>query len=117
MNLEKVIFGFFILLAATLNFGFFIGDIGNPELHSVYELAAALVVSLIATALKARAGCKSSIPEILNLETLTSDMVGITDARDRTAIIDRLCELGFLRQVTGRDDPMHPYRTFTWIGP
>jgi len=27
MNLEKVIFGFFIVLAATLNFGFFIGDI------------------------------------------------------------------------------------------
>ena len=52
MNLEKVIFGFFILLAATLNFGFFIGDITNPELHSVYELAAALVVSLIVTALK-----------------------------------------------------------------
>ena len=52
MNPEKVVFGFFILLAATLNFGFFIGDIGNPELHSVYELAAALVVSLIATALK-----------------------------------------------------------------
>ncbi|NTV69911.1 MAG: hypothetical protein HGA71_07175 [Azonexaceae bacterium] len=52
MNLEKVIFGFFIVLAATLNFGFFIGDIGRPELHSVYELAAALFVSLIATALK-----------------------------------------------------------------
>lgn len=28
MNLEKVIFGFFVLLAATLNFGFFIGDLG-----------------------------------------------------------------------------------------
>ena len=27
MNLEKVVFGFFVLLAATLNFGFFIGDI------------------------------------------------------------------------------------------
>ena len=26
MNLEKVIFGFFVLLAATLNFGFFLGD-------------------------------------------------------------------------------------------
>ena len=52
MNPEKVIFGFFILLAATLNFGFFIGDISRPELHNVYELAAALVVSLIATALK-----------------------------------------------------------------
>ena len=52
MNMEKVIFGFFIVLAATLNFGFFIGDIANPEVHSVYELAAALIVSLIATALK-----------------------------------------------------------------
>ena len=27
MNLEKVIFGFFVLLAATLNFGFFVGPI------------------------------------------------------------------------------------------
>ena len=52
MSLEKVIFGFFVLLAATLNFGFFIGDLGNPELHSVYELFAAVVVNLIATVLK-----------------------------------------------------------------
>jgi hypothetical protein len=52
MNLEKVIFGFFVLLAATLNFGFFIGDIGNPEVHNVYELFAALAVSLVATVLK-----------------------------------------------------------------
>ncbi|MET0967186.1 MAG: DUF6394 family protein [Nakamurella sp.] len=52
MNLEKVIFGFFVLLAATLNFGFFIGDISIPELHNEYELFGALVVSLIATVLK-----------------------------------------------------------------
>ncbi len=52
MNLEKVVFGFFVLLAATLNFGFFIGDIANPVLHNVYELFAAIVVSLIATVLK-----------------------------------------------------------------
>lgn len=52
MNLEKVIFGFFVLLAAALNFGFFIGDISNPELHNIYELFAALTVSLIATVLK-----------------------------------------------------------------
>ena len=38
MNLEKVIFAFFILLAATLNFGFFIGDIADPVLHNFYEL-------------------------------------------------------------------------------
>ena len=52
MNLEKVVFGFFVLLAATLNFGFFIGDIADPELHNIYELFAAIVVSLIATVLK-----------------------------------------------------------------
>jgi hypothetical protein len=27
MNLEKVVFGVFIVLAATLNFGFFIGEL------------------------------------------------------------------------------------------
>lgn len=52
MNLEKVVFGFFVLLAATLNFGFFIGDLGDPKLHNVYELFAAIVVNLIATVLK-----------------------------------------------------------------
>ena len=52
MNLEKVIFGFFIVFAATLNFGFFIGEIDNPAHHDIYELFAALVVSLIATVLK-----------------------------------------------------------------
>ena len=52
MNLEKVIFGFFVLLAATLNFGFFIGDIGNPEVHNAYELYAAVVINLVATVLK-----------------------------------------------------------------
>ena len=52
MNLEKVVFGFFVVLAATPNFGFSIGDMGKPELHSVYELFAAVVVTLIATVLK-----------------------------------------------------------------
>ena len=52
MNLEKVVFGFFILLAATLNFGFFIGEIDNPAHHHIYELFAAVVVNLIATILK-----------------------------------------------------------------
>ena len=52
MNLEKVVFGFFVLLAATLNFGFFIGDLSNPRVHNVYELFAAVVVNLIATVLK-----------------------------------------------------------------
>ena len=47
MNPEKVIFGFFIVLALTLNF---IGDIDNPEHHHVMELFAVVIVNLIATA-------------------------------------------------------------------
>ncbi|WP_454228250.1 DUF6394 family protein [Propioniciclava flava] len=52
MNLEKVVFGFFVLLAATLNFGYVTGDIGNPDLHNVAELYAAVVVNVVATILK-----------------------------------------------------------------
>lgn len=52
MNLEKVVFGFFVLLAATLNFGFFVGDIGDPAVHNPVELFLAVIVNLIATILK-----------------------------------------------------------------
>lgn len=52
MNLEKVVFGFFVLLAATLNFGYVLGDMSDPEMHNVYELYAAVVVNIIATILK-----------------------------------------------------------------
>lgn len=52
MNLEKVIFSFFMILALTLNFGFFYGDVDNPAHHNVYELFAVIVVNLIATVLK-----------------------------------------------------------------
>jgi len=52
VTLEKVVFGFFVLLAATLNFGFFIGPLDEPHVHNVYELFAAVVVNLIATVLK-----------------------------------------------------------------
>lgn len=50
--MEKVVFGFFVMLSATLNFGFFVGDMGNPHLHNVYELYAALVVNLVTVVLK-----------------------------------------------------------------
>ena len=50
--MEKVVFGFFVLLAATLNFGFVIGDLSDTAQHSVYELFAAVTISLIATVLK-----------------------------------------------------------------
>jgi len=49
MNLEKVIFAFFIILALSLNF---IGDLSEPAHHHVYELFAALIVSLVCTVMK-----------------------------------------------------------------
>ena len=52
MNLEKVVFGFFVLLAATLNFGYVVGDLTDPLQHNVYELYAAVVINIIATILK-----------------------------------------------------------------
>ena len=52
MNIEKVVFAFFIVLAATLNLGFVYGDIDVAAHHEVYELFFAVVVNLIATVLK-----------------------------------------------------------------
>ncbi|WP_040161035.1 DUF6394 family protein [Nigerium massiliense] len=52
MNFEKVVFGFFVLLAATLNFGYVTGDIAEPLHHNAVELYAAVVVNIIATVLK-----------------------------------------------------------------
>lgn len=52
VNLEKVVFGFFVVLAATLNFGFFLGDLTDARVHNVYELYAAVIVNVIAVVLK-----------------------------------------------------------------
>lgn len=52
MNFEKVVFAFFIILALSLNFGFFVGELANPAHHHQYELFAALIVSLICTVMK-----------------------------------------------------------------
>lgn len=91
MNLQKVISGFFFILAMTLNFGFFYGDIDNPVVHSSYELFAALVVSLISTVLKI--GDKTQIGSVLLATSLVADLqlisavlvwtvVGITSTLD-----------------------------------
>jgi hypothetical protein len=78
VNLESVVFGFFVLLAATLNFGFFIGDLGDPDLHSVYELFAAVVVNLIATVLKF--GDRTQIGAVHLATSLVADLQLITAA-------------------------------------
>ena len=72
MNLEKVVFAFFIVLALTLNFGFFIGEIHNPDHHNVYELYAALIVSLIATVMKF--GDRTHMGAVLLATSLVADL-------------------------------------------
>ena len=72
MNMSKVIFGFFVLLALTLNFSFFLGEIDNPDHHNVYELSAALVVGLIATIMKL--GERSQMSAMLLASSLVVDL-------------------------------------------
>lgn len=72
MNSEKVISGFFIILALTLNFGFVVGDIDRIEFHSVYELVAAIVVNLIATIMKL--GDKTQTGSVLLATSFVADL-------------------------------------------
>ena len=72
MNPEKVLFGFFIVLALTLNFGFFVGEIDNPDHHHVYELFAVIVVNMIATVLKF--GDRTQMGAVLLATSLVADI-------------------------------------------
>lgn len=72
MNLDKVIAGFFIILAMTLNFGFFYGDSLDIQMHSKYELYAAIIVNLIATVLKL--GDKTQMGSVLIASSLVADI-------------------------------------------
>jgi len=72
MNTEKVISGFFFILAMTINFGFVYGDPANIEYHSGYELFAAIVINLIATVLKL--GDKTQLGSVLLATSLVADI-------------------------------------------
>ncbi len=72
MNREKVIFAFFIVLALTLNFGFFLGDIDQEIHHNAYELFAALIVSLICTVLKF--GDRTHLGALMLATSLVADL-------------------------------------------
>lgn len=103
MNFEKVMFAFFIVLALTLNFGFFIGDMDDPNHHDVLELAGALIVSLIATIMKF--GDRSQMGAVLLATSLVADLqlliaagvwvwaVNVTDAGTTAPVIARIVSL------------------------
>lgn len=72
MNLDKVVAGFFIILAMTLNFGFFYGEPQDMNMHSKYELFAAIIVNIIATVLKL--GDKTQMGSVLIATSLVADL-------------------------------------------
>ncbi|WP_456392734.1 DUF6394 family protein [Nitratifractor sp.] len=78
MNTQKVISGFFFILAMTINFGFVYGDPANIEYHSAYELFAAIVINLIATILKL--GDKTQLGSVLLATSLVADIQLIASA-------------------------------------
>ena len=72
MSFDKIIFAFVIVLALTLNVGFVVGDLTIIAHHNVYELALALVVSLIATVMKF--GDRSQLGSTLLATSLVADV-------------------------------------------
>jgi hypothetical protein len=73
VNLEKVVFGFVIVLALTLNVAFVLGGSDeNPEQHSIWILFAAVAVNLVATALKL--GDRSQVGALLLATALVADL-------------------------------------------
>ena len=72
MSLEKVAFGFFIVLALTLNVAFVSGEVENPEHHSVWLLFSTIVVNLCATLMKL--GDRSQIGALLLATGLVADL-------------------------------------------
>ncbi len=76
MNLERVVFGFVIILALTFTFAFVMGDIDNASHHNVWLLTIAILINLIATGLKL--GDRSQIGALLLASSLVVDVLLIT---------------------------------------
>ncbi len=106
MNIDKVIFSFFILLALTLNFSFVMGDFetyGNPSYHSAWVLFFAIITNIIATILKL--GDRTAIGAMVLATSLAADlqlilaavvwgvMEQVLEIRDTTDIIANVVAL------------------------
>ena len=73
MNLERVVFGFFIILALALNLGFVAGQIDNPLHHNPWLLFAALIVGLITSGLKL--GDRSQLGALVLAASLVANLL------------------------------------------
>jgi hypothetical protein len=98
MSTERVLFAFVIVLALTLNVGFIVGDIANIHHHNVYELFAAIVVSLIATVMKF--GDRSPLGSTMLATSLIADLQLIAAAVAWGLYSQAGTELGVHQTVT-----------------
>jgi hypothetical protein len=73
VNLERVVFGFFIILALALNLGFVAGGIDNPQHHDPWVLFAALIVGLISSGLKL--GDRSQLGALVLAASLVANLL------------------------------------------
>jgi hypothetical protein len=90
MNLERVVFGFVIVLALSFTFAFVLGDIDKTSHHNVWILTIAILINLVATGLKL--GDRSQVGALLLASSLVADVLLITariiwvTAENQTAI-------------------------------
>lgn len=91
MNLERVVFGFVIILGLSFNFAFVMGDIDNPAHHNVWILTIAILINLIASGLKL--GDRSQVGALLLASSLVADVLLIA-ARVVWVIAENDTELG-----------------------
>lgn len=73
MNFERVVFGFFLILALALNVVFVAGDIDEASHHDVWVLTIAILVNLITTGLKL--GDRSQVGSVLLSSSLVADLL------------------------------------------
>ncbi|WP_136253817.1 DUF6394 family protein [Onishia niordana] len=76
MNLERVVFGFFIILTLSLNYAFVAGGVATPAHHNVWILTFTIIVNLVAIGLKL--GDRSQTGALLLASGLVAGLLLIT---------------------------------------
>jgi hypothetical protein len=71
--MERVVFGFVIILALSFTYAFVVGGIADARHHNVWMLTIAILVNLIATGLKL--GDRSQVGALLLASSLVVDVL------------------------------------------
>jgi len=85
MNLERVVFGFFIILTLSLNVAFVVGGVEAPAHHNVWLLTLTIIANLVAIGLKL--GDRSQTGALLLASGLVAGLLLIT-ARVVWVVVD-----------------------------